>query len=171
MDLKQQIISTIDEFYTNCVGEFRDAEAQIALDSQFRRLFKKKNYAGNIALLHRCRKRALGLRFPKEQLPEADSPEKELVQQCEECIRRFIELCDSYTSLQTALEKKAEGEDVSYREYNKIYKKTKEHHASVNRSLHELDILYAEYVEEEGGASGGGSGEFLTYDDILRGED
>ena len=169
MDLREQIVKTIDEFYVNCIEEFREAEVKIANDSRFRKIFQKKDYDGNIQLLHKCRKAAIELKFPTGDLPAGECAEKDMMQLCQECIRRFIKLCESYVTMQTALKGKSKGEDLPYKKYNELYHKTQENHVSMNQALKDLDMAYAEFTEDMAGPSGKGSGEYLTYDDITRG--
>ncbi|MDO5491575.1 MAG: hypothetical protein Q4F96_04150 [Bacillota bacterium] len=158
MDYRKKIIDSVNRFYFDCVEEFREAEGKIANDSRFRKIFTKKDYGGNIELLRRCRKRTQSVKLPTGDIPRSDDESKEIVHQCNECIRLFNRLCDAYVQMQIALQKKAEGSDLSYKEYMEVYRRTQEAHAAVNASIRELDILYADYTEDESGGDG-----YLTY--------
>lgn len=149
MDYKKQVISVVDDFYVNCIEEFKEAELKIANDSKFRRIFQKKDYAGNIEILRACKKEARSLRFPTGDIPKEDGATKELVRRTESCIRVFGRLCDSYIQLQTALQKKAKGSDLSYGAYKEIYYRTQEDRVAMNRELKVLDLLYTDYIEDE----------------------
>lgn len=165
MTYKQKIIESVNRFYFDCVEEFREAEVRIANDSKFRRIFKKKDYGANIDLLRRCKKKAQSVKFPTGDIPSSDAESKDIVHQCNECIRLFNKLCDAYVQMQTALQQKAQGKDLSYKEYNEIYHRAQKAHAMANSAIRDLDILYADYTEDvEAG------GEYMTYA-MLTGED
>lgn len=148
MEYRKKIVENINRFYVECVEEFREAEQRIANDSKFRRIFQKKDYGANIELLRQCKKASRSIRFPTGDIAAGDGASKEIILHSEGCIRQFNKLCDAYIQLQLALKKKAEGADMSYKEYMEIYRMTQEHHAQMNRELHDLDILYADYTED-----------------------
>lgn len=166
MDHRKEILTGIDRFYIECIEEFREAEARIAEDSKFRSMFRKKDYPGNIRILKHCKKVSNNIAFPVDDIPADDPESRQIVDQCRDSIHIFNRLCDSYISLQTALMKKSEGEDLSYGQYHEIYKTTKERHAMMNDSIRALDILYADYAEEGVDAGEG----FLTYDMLVGGD-
>ena len=166
MGYKEEIIKQINRLYFDSIEEFREAEARIANDSKFRRIFGKKNYSANIDLLKECKKTANDIRFPVDEIPEEDVDSQEIVKMGMEGIRVFNKLCDSYISLQMTLKKKSEGEDVSYLDFRKSYNETIKKHNEMNEAIRELDLLYAEYTEEEELPDG----EYLTYD-MIRGSD
>lgn len=168
MDYRQKIIERIDKFYVEAIEEFREAEAKIISDSRFRRIFQKKDYSGNIKMLKYCKNIASGITFPENEIPQEDGESRDIVKKCRECIRIFGKLCDSYVSMQVALDKKARGENLSYKEYKKIYNQTKEDHDSLNSAIKDLDILYADYMDYSGSSSGGDG--YMTYDMIAGGK-
>ena len=150
MEYKKKVIRVIDQFYVDCVEEFKEAELKIANDSKFRKIFGKKDYAGNIEILSECKKRARALRFPTGDIPKGDDATKELIRNTEQTIRQFNKLCDAYIQLQKALENKSKGASVSYKEYMEIYHRTQEERIEMNRFLQDLDLLYTDYTEDEG---------------------
>ena len=169
MDYRQKIIDSINRFYVESTEEFREAEARIANDSRFRRIFKKKDYSGNIEMLKRCKSAAGNISFPESEIPSSDRESRAIVDKCKESIRRFRKLCDSYVSMQVSLDKKAKGAELTYKEYKKFYNQAKEDHAVLNMSLKELDILYADYIDNNG-TSEPESGEYMTYDMLAGGK-
>lgn len=169
MDYRQEIISGINSFYIESIEEFREAEARIAVDSQFRRIFKKKDYGANIDLLRRCKAKANDISFP-DDIPDGDTESIDIVHCCRECIRLFGRLCDSYIGMQMTLARKAQGDKVSYKEYNQTYGQTKERHARFNENVRELDILYADYAENAEDSPESDKG-YLTYDMIAGGSE
>ncbi len=148
MDYKNKIIQTVNQFYVECVEEFKEAELKIASDSKFRTIFRKKDYKGNIELLKGCKKRAQHLKFPTGDIPKGDTDSKELIRLTEGAIRQFNRLCDAYIQMQIALQKKAQGEGVSYAEYKDIYRRSQEESVAMNRQLQELDLVYTDYMED-----------------------
>ncbi len=167
-DYRKKIITAVDRFYFDSLEEFREAEAKIANDSRFRRLFKRKDYKGNIELLRRCKKNANAVKFPTGAIPADDDESRDIVHQCQESIRRFNQLCDAHIRMQSALQDKADGkDDMPYKEYKQIYYHTQECNARMNEAIKELDILYADYAESE---SAEGQG-YMTYDMLMKEED
>lgn len=148
-EYKKKVIDAVDKFYVECIEEFKEAELRIANDSKFRKIFGKKDYSGNIALLRECRKRAQSVKFPTGDLPKGDSASKDLIRQTEVSIRQFNRMCDSYIQMQDALQKKANGASVSYKDYRQVYNRSQEDRIAMNRELKELDLLYTDYIEDE----------------------
>ena len=163
MDYKKKIIQVIDTFYVDCIEEFKEAEQRIANDSKFRKIFGKKDYAGNIELLRRCKKQARSLRFPTGDIPKGDQESKDLIRQTEQSIRQFSKVCDAYIQLQTTLEQKSKGANISYKDYMEFYHRTQEERVEMNQYLKDLDIMYTDYTEDEDYE---GPYEFLTLADI-----
>ena len=149
MEYKKKIIQVVDRFYVECIEEFKEAELKIVNDSKFRKIFKKKDYKGNIDLLRSCKKQSRSLRFPTGDIPKEDNESKELIRQTESCIRQFGKVCDAYIQMQVTLQQKADGTPVSYKEYKEVYNKSQEERIAMNRELQELDLLYTEYIEDE----------------------
>ena len=59
MDYKKQLVEKIEKFYVEIIEEFKEAELQIIADSNFRSIFKKKDYGKNISMLKNCKKQVL----------------------------------------------------------------------------------------------------------------
>lgn len=149
MDYKKKIIRTVDQFYVECIEEFKEAQRKIDNDSKFRSIFRKKDYKGNVELLRTCKQSSRALRFPTGDIPKDDSDSKELIHATQGCIRQFNRVCDSYIQMQLALQKKAEGGAMPYKEYMKVYNQTREELDKMNSELKELDLLYTDYAEQE----------------------
>ena len=148
-EYKKKIIDTINDFYVDCIDEFKEAELKIANDSKFRKIFKKKDYGSNIEVLRNCKKNTRSLKFPTGDIPKGDNETKELLRQTESCIRQFNRVCDSYIQMQLALQKKADGGEMSYHDYRLVYSRSQEDRVALNSELKELDILYSDYIENE----------------------
>lgn len=146
---RESIIERIEYFYIEIVEEFKEAEQQIINDSQFRSLFRKKNYDGNIALLKDCRLKVLGINIMEmKRQAKQDEETKELVQQFGEALTAFQALCDAHVQLQVFLKKKAQKKEAPYSVYKTIWNKVKQCRKAVNSTLHDLDILYTDYTEQ-----------------------
>ena len=149
MEYKKKVKEVVDRFYVECIEEFKEAEQRIASDSKFRKIFGKKDYAGNIEILRSCKKQARSLRFPTGDIPKEDQETKDLVHQTEQSIRQFSKVCDAYIQLQTALEQKSKGANISYKDYMEFYHRTQEERVEMNRYLKDLDLMYTDYIEDE----------------------
>ncbi len=144
---RKALIDKIEYFYIEIIEELKEAEQQLINDSQFRSLFRKKNYDGNIAHLRHCRSKALDLDTTDVAIDEQDEEAKDLMRQLRQALSAFRELCDAYVQLQVFLKKKAEGEKASFSTYKGIFDKVKQHKDDTNSALHDLDILYTDYTE------------------------
>ena len=149
MDYKKQLVEKIEKFYVEIIEEFKEAELQIIADSNFRSIFKKKDYGKNISMLKNCKKQVLKIDVSNIGIPKSDKEASEVVLRLERCIVNFRRLCDSYVQLQEALKRKSDKETVKYSEYKEIFNKVQEDRKNMNDSLHELDIVYTDYTYDE----------------------
>lgn len=150
MSYKKQIIEKIESFYVDVVEEFKEAEMQIIVDSKFTRLFKKKNYDGNIEHLKACKKRALEIDVEDIDIPADDRLARQVIKAFEKCLVHFNNLCDTHTRLQMALKKKAENkEDLKFSAYKELFQKVQTARNSLNGALHEMDIVYTDFAYDE----------------------
>lgn len=150
MDHKKQLIGKIESFYVDVVEEFKEAELQIAADSRFKSIFKKKDYDGHIGKLRACKKQCLDIDTGDLHIPKTDREAQEVEKRFQRCLVIFNALCDVYIQLQMALKKKAQKEELKYSEYRDIFQKVQASRASLNDALHQLDIVYTDYAYEEG---------------------
>lgn len=149
MSDRKNIIEKIEYFYIEIVEEFKEAEQKIINDSQFRSLFRKKDYDGNIALLKDCKGKVLGINIMELKKQAQDPESKEVAQQFGKTLTAFRELCDAHVRLQVFLKKKARKEDAPFSVYKDIFNKVKQCREEVNSQLHQLDILYTDYTEQD----------------------
>lgn len=145
MTNRETLINRIEVFYVDVIEEFKEAELQIMNDSKFVSLFRKKDYAGNIARLKQCKKDALNI--GTADLKKEDEDTKELITSFSKNLTIFNALCDAYVQLQVFLQKKANKEKVQYSLYKEIYSKVEQHRSKLNETLHEMDILYTDFTE------------------------
>lgn len=149
MDYKTELISTVEKFYLDVVEEFKEAELKIMADSQFRSIFRKKDYAGNIERLRICKKEALKIDTRGIPISDKDEAASDITRQLDRCLAVFNNLCDAYIQLQTALKKKSEKEELKFSAYKEIFNKVKNLRGNLNSALHELDIIYTDYTYDE----------------------
>ena len=140
------LIQRIEHFYIDVVEEFKEAEQQIINDSQFRSIFRKKDYDGNIAKLKACKRLAQEIDIVHIQIDEQAS--KEVAESFSRALSLFIALCDVYVQLQVFLKKKAMKEEAKLSTYKEIFAKVEQSEKDVNQALHDLDIVYTDYTEE-----------------------
>ncbi len=149
MDYKKQLVGKIEKFYVEIIEEFKEGELQIMADSNFKSIFKKKDYDKNISMLKNCKKQALKIDVSDLDIPQSDKETLEVIRWLDKCIMNFRRLCDSYVQLQEALKRKSEKESLKYSEYKEIFNKVQEDRKNMNESLHELDIVYTDYTYDE----------------------
>ena len=150
MDYKKQIIERIESFYVDVIEEFKESELQIIADSKFKMIFKKKNYDGNIENLKKCKKTALAIDVGDIDIPSGDKEAQQLVKSFEKCLVHFNNLCDTHTRLQMGLKNKAENkENLKFSAYKELFQKVQTARNSLNRALHEMDIIYTDFTYDE----------------------
>lgn len=144
------LIDSAEAFYIDAVEEFKEAEQKIINDSQFRNLFGKKDYDGNIAHLKACRKKALDLDLKAVFIAPEDEESREVARRLGHACTAFISLCDAYVQLQVFLKKKSMKEKAPFSVYKDIFNKVKACKEDANKALHSLDLVYADYLENYG---------------------
>lgn len=149
------LIEKIEYFYIEVVEEFKEAEQRIINDSQFRSLFRKKDYEGNIALLKQCKKQSLSINVREIQIDKDDQDTADVVVRFNRALTMFKSLCDSYVQLQVFLKKKSLKEEAKLSTYKEIFSKVEQARTAVNTALHDLDIVYTDYQESYGEAVDG----------------
>lgn len=147
MDYRTELMSMINRFNTEAVEEFKEAEMRIARDSRFSRIRAKKDYDGHARMLRNVKSRAISLEPKAVQIPESDEEAQSLRKAFEKCIVKFCAVCDNYVQMQLALKSKSEGADLSYRQYKEINNKVKKSRVDLNSLMHEMDILYSDFIE------------------------
>lgn len=149
MDYKKNLVSRIETFYIDVVEEFKEIELKIMADSKFRSMFKKKDYDGNIRKLRGCKKQVQAVSVSDIKVPEKDKTGIEVHRKFEACLRAFSYLCDCHIQLQLALKQKSEKSDLKFSEYKEGFNRMQEARNSMNKALHELDIVYTDYTYSE----------------------
>ena len=169
MDYRTQLIRLIDKFNVESVEEFKEAENLIVRDSKFSSITKKKDYDGHMQILKRVKTKAQKLDPKSVQIPEEDMETQELRRAFEKCLVIFSGVCDSYTQMQKALKDKSEGEKLKYSQFKQYNDRVRFARASLNEHMHELDILYSDFVEfsQDDEEEDFGGVEYKTYDSFL----
>lgn len=166
MDYRTHILKMIDKFNIESVEEFKEAEMRIVRDSKFTSIMKKKDYGGHIEMLKKVKNKAQRINPKAVVIPEEDVRTRELRKAFEKCLVVFSSVCDGYIQMQTALKEKSEGTDLKYGQYKEINDKVKAARASLNENMHEMDILYSDFVDfvESDDEEDLGGVEYKTYD-------
>lgn len=142
-----KLIERIEHFYIDVVEEFKEAEQQIINDCQFRNLFRKKNYDGNIELLKHCKKMALTIDVRDIRIDADDEETKDVVERFNRALAMFNALCDAYVQLQVFLKKKSLKEEAKFSTYKEIFAKVQQCKMVVSVAFNDLDIVYTDYTE------------------------
>lgn len=142
------LITRIEHFYIDVIEEFKEAEQQIINDSQFRSIFRKKDYDENIVHLKKCKRAAQDIPVKDIQIDKDDEESREVRQCFGRALTAFDSLCDAYVQLQVFLKKKAQKEEAKLSTYKEIFARVQECKNETNGALHALDIVYADYLEE-----------------------
>ena len=142
------LIERIEYFYVDVVEEFREAEQRIIRDSQFRSLFRKKDYDGNIADVKACKKAAQEIDFKALAVDSGDEESQEVLRNFKNAVACFKDLCDAHVQLQMLLKRKNQKEKISFFDYKVVIDKMNQRREAVNHALHGLDVVYTDYTEE-----------------------
>ncbi|MCI8646903.1 MAG: hypothetical protein HFE76_08975 [Firmicutes bacterium] len=146
----KELIESAESFYIDAVEEFKEAEQKIINDSRFRSIFQKKDYDGNIAHLKACRKEALEINLEDIQIDAEDKESRQMLQLLGSACSAFAALCDAYVQLQVFLKKKSMKEETSFSAYKEIFDKVKQCRDEASKALHNLDMIYTDYMESHG---------------------
>ena len=157
----KSLIQKIEYFYIDIVEEFRETEQQIMNDSQFRSIFRKKDYDGNAAHLNQCRNAAQNISINGIAIDDGDESAEEVARRFIQAVTSFRNLCDAHIQLQMLLKRKAQKEKIGFLEYKESYDKMNRFRQETNRALRDLDIVYTDYTEEHD-YYGKGAGEKRT---------
>lgn len=144
------LIQRVETFYIDAIEEFKEAEQKIINDSQFRSIFRKKDYDGNIAHLKACRKKALEIDVKTVEVDEGDEESRQVIRCLGSACSAFVSLCDAYVQLQVFLKKKSMKEKAPFSAYKEIFDSVKARKEETNRALHNLDLVYTDYTESCG---------------------
>lgn len=144
----KSLIDKIEYFYIDVIEEFRETEQQIMNDSQFRSLFRRKDYDGNTEHLSQCRKAAQKIDLKGITIDKSDEAAREVETRFNRAVSSFKKLCDAHIQLQQLLKRKAQGEKVSFFAYKEFFDKMNKSREEMNKALHDLDLVYTDYTEE-----------------------
>lgn len=144
----KSLIQKIEYFYIDIVEEFRETEQQIMNDSQFRSIFRKKDYDGNAAHLKQCRNAAQNISIKGIAIDDGDESAQEVARRFTQAVTSFRNLCDAHIQLQMLLKRKAQKEKIGFLEYKESFDKMNRARQETNRTLRDLDIVYTDYTEE-----------------------
>jgi hypothetical protein len=147
MASKERIREGMELFYGTIIENYKKSQQAVMTESKVSAIFKKADYKTRIEDFNKVKKAAVMLKL--EPGPENSSLEQDLMESLEVTKERLIQLCQAQIQLQEVLQTKANRDrKVSIREYTGVMEKVRESHEKMQRSLHQLDIIYTDWLEE-----------------------
>ena len=148
--IDRKLEDLIEEFYSDIIDDFKEAELVIINESKFSTMFKHKDYDRNIKKLRSCKRKCIIMSTDDIQVEEGDELKESLLKNFERARYAFNTLCDAYIQLQLCLKNKAEGtKKVGYKEYKEIFNRVRTSKDNLNIQLKDLDIDYTDYTVDD----------------------
>lgn len=147
MSDKQKLVEYIEIFFSEIIEDYKEITLEIRSEATPLAIFKKKNYKQHIEKLRDCKK-DIGRVNPKNiQLDASDETGNQLKEAFEHALFMFAGLCDAQIQVQVAFQNTAEKKGGKYSECSVATKKLNEHNKETEKAFHQLDVLYADYVD------------------------
>lgn len=138
----------LEHFYGDILEDYKAAQRMVMSESTIGNMFKKANYGARIADFARVKKAIIGLDIKKPK--DISDLENDLIDALNLCKELLKTHCDTLITMQQALKAKADGErKVGMLEYKKIMNEVRGSLARLNKGLHNLDIFYSDWLEED----------------------
>jgi len=146
MKQREILLQRIEGFYIEVASVFNEVEGKIMHDSKFTRMFRKKDYAGNIAKIEECK--GLALHIDVKDIVAEDEKSKDVIVRFERALAMFNALCDAYINLQDFLKKKTRGEKAPMSQYKELMSKVRQSKMVTHIAMQDLSVVYTEYAEK-----------------------
>lgn len=147
MTEKQKLIQAVETFFSEIIEDYKEITLSIRSEATPLAIFKKKNYQKHIDDLKACKK-AIAKVNPKEiKLDSSDEVGNQLKEAFEHALLLFLSLCDCQIQVQVAFQNTAEKKGGKFSEASVATKKLNEQNKETELAFHQLDVLYADYVE------------------------
>ncbi|MGL4483997.1 MAG: hypothetical protein ACRCUS_03525 [Anaerovoracaceae bacterium] len=144
--IKAQITELVNHFYVDVMEDYKEASRRVQEESSPRGMFRKKDYYGNIEIFKKCKKDALFIDTSKIEPQEED---KEILERFERLLSMFNELCDIQIQLQTFFINKTKSKGAKWSQGKELMSKLNQQNMLTKVALHDVDVTYADYLEEE----------------------
>lgn len=144
---KQKLIGNIEIFFSEIIEDYKEITTAIRSEATPLAIFKKKNYSQHIERLRACKKQIVRVNPKDLNFNPSDEASVALKESFEHALFMFNGLCDCQIQLQVAFQNTAEKKGGKYSECSVATKKLNEHNKETELAFHQLDVLYADYVE------------------------
>jgi hypothetical protein len=142
-----KLISYIEVFYSEIIEEYKEITLGIRSDATPMSIFKKKNYQQHIDRLRACKKDVLRINPRDIKIEQADKLGHELKASFENALQLFVGLCDLQIQVQVALQNTANKKGTKFSECKDATNRLNAHNKDAQRAFHQLDVLYADYLD------------------------
>ena len=149
MTEKERLIRSIEQFYSEAMEEYKDITLAIRAESTPMAIFRKKNYQQHIDRLKTLKRRLAALAPASVKLDAKDRELMLLKQRFEKALYMCSNLCDHQIAVQTSLQNTAEKKGTKFSESADAVKKMNQYNKEVQAALHELDVSYADVLDQD----------------------
>jgi len=147
MSDKKKLINNVEIFFSEIIEDYKDITLAIRSEATPMAIFRKKNYQQHIDRLRACKK-AIARVNPKDiKLDPSDETGLQLKEAFEHALFMFAGLCDCQIQVQVAFQNTANKKGGKFSECSMANKKLNEQNRETELAFHEMDVLYANYVE------------------------
>lgn len=135
-------------FYGEIIENYKMAQRMVMSESTLRSIFKKSNYSARISDFAKVKKAVINLEIKKSE--DYNDLENDLIDSLNSSRDLLKDICDAQIALQQTLKAKADKErKISIKEYSKIMNDVRAAHDRLQKGLHNLDIFYSDWLEEQ----------------------
>lgn len=136
----------LEHFYGDIIEDYKAAQDKVMTESRMSSIFKKSNYSARIADFTKVKKSSIKFNIKPDD--EHTDLEKDLLDALNRSIEVLKGTCDTQITLQQTLKAKADKErKVTMKEYSKVMNDVRNSHENLQKSLHNLDIFYSDWLE------------------------
>ena len=147
MSGNNKIRAGLEIFYGTIMENYKNSQRAVMAESKVSAIFKKANYDERIKDFGRVIKALNMLRLTENE--DSSLLEKSLLKSLDLAKFRLQDLCQSQIKLQETLKVKAQRiKKVSIKEYTEIMSQVRTDHDSMQKALHQLDLVYVDWMEE-----------------------
>lgn len=139
---------SLEHFYGDIIEGYKLAQSKVMNESRVSNIFKKANYSARISEFAKVKKSSIKLEV-KREVASTDL-EIDLVDALNRSLEVLKSTCDTQIALQQTLKAKADRErKVTMKEYSRFMNDVRNSHEKLQKSLHNLDIFYSDWLEQD----------------------